>query len=1198
MRLLPTPILSFTDIRIGDAEEPDIEMERFRAEVELAPLLKGEIKVIQMTVERPHFRFDLARLSEAEANGPGSGWRIDPQRISLARLEILDGAAIIADSRAGRDFRAENINGVVEAGSLRGPGRIEADLSLDGIPMVVRVGLGRVGVDDSVPANISISSPLYPLSVALDGVAAFAGVEAPKFEGSISVAGIAPEDGSDEPRSPLADFAAQGGFSLTPDTVTFEEAQLSYGAMERPLVVQASGRLDFGAEARFDISIGARQIDVDQALGGGPDQPVSIAAAYHRLVQLLPELPKAPFPGQLHLDAQGVVIGGSVMQAVGIDLATGAQGWRVENLAAILPGETRVDLSGDLRLSEPPAFQGHGRVESGRPAALAAWWNGQAGSAGVLEDFTLEADLDLVGGNQSFSEIVARTGGGTVRGFVELRRFEQSGDRFVTVDLNADRADLIEMRALGELFGATGIAAQRIQQMALSLRAETLIAGGIEARSVVVDGALEAGNLQIRRLSVADLAGASLEARGSIADPFGKPSGRLDASLSANDITGAAEFLGTLLPDNPALARFRRVAPALSPAQAEISAELGANGGPLSFDLTGSFAETHVTVSAAGRGTLGAPETLNGALKLHVDGAETSKVLTQLGLEPLPIEAGPMTLDGDFAGSLASAGKLNVAGRIAGVDMSYTAATSVRDGRIAASGDFRAESGDVDQVLLLAGLAAPGVGEGHAMTAAGPMDLGAGRLRLALGEASFDGQPVGGSIEADFRDGLKLAGALDLDSVSLPFLASLSVGVAPEMNAGAWTDATFAPAVPPELALRFKVSADSLDLGLPLPARNAVLDFGLSAGQLNIDLARADFGGGKLQGAIAGSIKDGEAEVSLRAAMQGGELQGLVWESRGVPIASGQLDASFDVMGRGRSMAGLVSSLAGSGSFAISEGRINALNPDALPAVMRTAEGDEQPNDTAAREIFASRFGSGALPFGRAAGSFSITGGVMNVATVSIVAQATTVLADATLDLNSLDLASDWSIRSGGGGGAKDAQPRVDILFSGPLTDPERRVDLNPLLNLMRGRYLQRQLDELEELEQARREAEERRRRAEFQDANAQARQAPAVGDEAPPLPEAPVGRARPATELPARTEARPAPLSLPEPPAAAVGPAGRSPAAIAEPLAAPVRRTVPAPAAPALLKRVAPPVDLLPQQGGFSLPRKPDVADGFATVI
>ncbi len=74
--------------------------------------------------------------------------------------------------------------------------------------------------------------------------------------------------------------------------------------------------------------------------------------------------------------------------------------------------------------------------------------------------------------------------------------------------------------------------------------------------------------------------------------------------------------------------------------------------------------------------------------------------------------------------------------------------------------------------------------------------------------------------------------------------------------------------------------------------------------------------------------------------------------------------------------------------------------------------------------------------------------------------------------------------------GAEETQPYVQISFTGEIGDPERRIDLNPLLNLLRSRFLQRQLDELEKLEAARkrieaeqaaRKAEEERRAAEEQ---------------------------------------------------------------------------------------------------------------------
>jgi hypothetical protein len=150
------------------------------------------------------------------------------------------------------------------------------------------------------------------------------------------------------------------------------------------------------------------------------------------------------------------------------------------------------------------------------------------------------------------------------------------------------------------------------------------------------------------------------------------------------------------------------------------------------------------------------------------------------------------------------------------------------------------------------------------------------------------------------------------------------------------------------------------------------------------------------------------------------------------------------------------------------------------------------------RETFASLFGAEALNFGRAAGSFAVSAGVVDVDTVSLAAGATTVLADARLDLNTLSLSSGWTIRAAEPAAAGQVQPYVGIRFSGPIVKPERQVDLVPLLDLLRTRYLQHQLDELDQLEAARRQAEERRLRWEREHP---ASSPPAAGAATPAVP-------------------------------------------------------------------------------------------------
>ncbi len=200
VRLLPTPVLSFTDIHVGDKENPDVEMERFRAEVELAPLLKGEVRIIQMAVERPRFHIDIGRLAENRSVF-GSEWRLDPDRVSLERLQIIEGTAVVDDSSTGRSWKVDGIDAVVEATTLLGPAKVDADLSIDDRPVAVHASFGRYSDLDTIAMNLLVTSPLSPVTLSTDGTLHFSEDAPPSYEGNATVQGTAPAEGTDRARS-------------------------------------------------------------------------------------------------------------------------------------------------------------------------------------------------------------------------------------------------------------------------------------------------------------------------------------------------------------------------------------------------------------------------------------------------------------------------------------------------------------------------------------------------------------------------------------------------------------------------------------------------------------------------------------------------------------------------------------------------------------------------------------------------------------------------------------------------------------------------------------------------------------------------------------------------------------------------------------------------------------------------------------
>ena len=134
---------------------------------------------------------------------------------------------------------------------------------------------------------------------------------------------------------------SSGAFRLDPDALSLAEFQIGAGPKDRPVQANGEGVVTFGAQPQFKIALSARQIDADRSLGGGPDDPVSIDAALRRFIAGLADLPVPPIGGLLTFDAKGLVVGGSVVQAVGADLSPAADGWDVQIASAVLPASAQ-----------------------------------------------------------------------------------------------------------------------------------------------------------------------------------------------------------------------------------------------------------------------------------------------------------------------------------------------------------------------------------------------------------------------------------------------------------------------------------------------------------------------------------------------------------------------------------------------------------------------------------------------------------------------------------------------------------------------------------------------------------------------------------------------------------------------------------------------------------------------------------------
>ncbi len=1107
LRLLPTPVLSFTDVRLGDPEEPYVVVERFRAEVELAPLMKGEINVLDMTIERPSLQIDLAGLDQlAGAKLPDH--KFNPEKIALNDVEIVQGEALVLDSRTGRQWSVSNINAVVDAKSLAGPAKFEAGLIFDGQPVTVRAATGRRGPDDSIALNLTVIPARWPLSLVADGKLILAEDAVPMFVAKAAIAGqakslSATESGTgsgavpenvpagetidesglaEEPAADGANGAATGqsfgvgalrmlgDIELTARKLSAENLQVVFGPLERPLQLNGKADVDFAENPKFDIAFDARQINLDRIVGGGPSNPVSVGEAIAVLRRTLAVLPAPSMPGQLTFQSDGVVIDGSVLNDATALLTADNGQWTVEKASVELPGNASFETGGRLVPGETPKFEGWSRLDVKRPAAFAAWWRGEAGKAALIGPFSVEANIGFSEASRVADNIVAVTKEGTVRGMVAARNFAASDDVFIAIELEADRFDLDKGRAIVGLLGGEALASGRIDRISLDLRADELIAGGIVARAVTVEGDLEDSGLDLRRLSVADLAGARIEADGRIKDLFGEPNGRFDASLRANDLTGAATFIASLLPESDIATHFVRVAPGLAPVEADLSVRAGERDQVIGADLTGNFAGTRVSFSAKGDGTLSDPAKLTGTIDGLVVGADTARVLGQLGLSVLPIpDLGPARMSLKLAGSLAAGADMTFDAEAAGTSLTFAGKARAGDGLttgLGLTGALDVVSADADPLLLMTGIGLAGIGQGHPFQARGDLNVDQGVAHLKLTDGRFNRAPVSGALAVDFSNGIGISGDLDLTAFSLPVAFAANSGLLPERADGRWADTEFANGIPDNLTINLGITAREFDLGFGELARNAEFDLVHRAGNVEIGDLKADFAGGRLTGELTSQFRGGEIVLAMQANLDDAAVEDMVWRNGERAVARGLMSGTAKIEAAGRTLSGLVSTISGSGSFVVSDGILRAVNPNAFTSVIGAFDANPELTPVEISSAFRGYLDAGTLAFGQAEGSLGITSGIVRLGSLTIDAGTATVLGDAAIDLNALTLDSDWSLKvDPGADRVTGAQPEVGLLFAGPLATPSRSIDVGPLVGYLTVRAFEREVERIELLQ-------------------------------------------------------------------------------------------------------------------------------------
>ena len=1074
-RLFPVPSLTFTDVLIGEPEEPLMTVGRFEADVELAPLISGEIKVLDMRLDEPELELTIdaeGRLSWfRDQDVSDRRIKVDPAALSIQSLSVERGRIAIADEAAGKTYRLDRINFQLEARSLFGPYKVDGTADIEGAPVNVQVGTGLYRSGDGLHVKLKAVPANLPVTVATDGLVK---VEAGRlsYSGAMQAERVLP-DGSD-----AIPVRLESAFQLDSEQFGADGIDLTIGSQDRSLRVEGDALVSLGTRPSFTATLTAKQIDLDRTLGKGPIDPLDVAGAFALLSQTLDVAPKSIMPGTLSLDLPGIVVAGGLIENVKVDAAVRGAGWTVRSVTAVLPGRTGFGAEGIISLTPNQGFTGRVLVQSPQPATLLAWLDPDAGKIGRLEPIELDANLRATKGVVDIDTYALTLGESQISGSGGWRPAGSGLVPQLTFQATANHIDLdryLGSSSLANLLSRYSASAAGIDTR-LGLNAGTIRIAGVDVSGVDIDAAFSKGALAVEKFYLRDLAGAELDASGKVLDALTAPSGAFDMSLFATDMQGLTKVLSVFSPESKLLSSLQQRHAALAPLSltGKVEATATNQASRARLTLNGDVGRTAIDGMMTLDGRVDAWRDAETSLVLNAQSEDGTLLLRQLGFDVLPIAAaddGVLVLDFKGKPGRNLTGSASLTTGLAEIGYEGAVVFDPLEG-LKFSGRSRAKTGDLASSLLLVGRMVP------ILAGRIPVDLSAhtlgtqGRMAFADLSGSFAGKPIAGQVTfTDAKDGPRLEGDLSLVSVDARFLSELALGAdawsaVDGSDSSQWPSAAFGPPLLGGIDFAFDVQAQDLAWDETFKMSQARFSTRMTGAELSVDQLEGNFLGGTLSGAFSVARSSGEAILTGRAKIDGASLESVVWTREGRPLATGTLNAAFDFEGAGRSIASIMSGLTGGGTASLENGVLRAMNPGAFGAVIRAADAGLELDDARIRSVFAGHLDSGDLVFDEIAGSFTIASGVVRARNVSIDTPTATAFGGASVDLGRWRVQSDWSIKVDPGAEAvAGAEPEVGLVFSGPLDAPVRNLDTAPLLAFLTLRTFEQEVQRVEALQ-------------------------------------------------------------------------------------------------------------------------------------
>ncbi len=549
-------------------------------QVETVKLVEPVIELEVLSDGRRNWDFGAT-----EAPGPATPMAADEVGLEVAaggsqppvRLDsftVENGILVYRDGRSGTVERVAGINAHLAAQSLSGPFESSGRFVARGIPLRYEVSVGKVIKERTVPFNLTLTGTPGGARIGIEGALLNLG-DALRFKGKMKGDGdnLAALIATAGVRGPLPGFLNQpfgfeGAVAASAAGAEFTDLALSLGT------TKATGDVSVkpGEAAKVTVHVGINHIDMDKwlALPAATGGPAAVAAAggvkHKASVVLQPsagtaqEKDRDPAPGfslpadidgSVDLSVEAITFKGGIIGKARLSAELTNGEVTISQISAQLPGGSDVAVFGFLTAEGGvPRFEGEVEASVSDFRGVLSWL-GQgmpdvptdrlrrltlAGKFWATPDRIKATGVDFQFDSSRLTGALSAALGGRPAFAADVVLDRINLDAYLPPpapsatqpppDANAAGPEKTPGPAAARP-GAPGFLAPLNAlggfDASLKARIKTVVYRGTSIKDVVFDGALAGDTLEVRRLSVAKLAGASARISGTFKGLSGMP---------------------------------------------------------------------------------------------------------------------------------------------------------------------------------------------------------------------------------------------------------------------------------------------------------------------------------------------------------------------------------------------------------------------------------------------------------------------------------------------------------------------------------------------------------------------------------------------------------------------------------------------------------------------------------------------------